>query len=307
MRVLITGASGFVGRWLAKALTDGGHAIIDIGTEVDVTDRAAIGKTISGAAPDAIVHLAAVAFAPDASADPGAAYSVAIGGTVNVLEAVRTLPRPSVVLVTGSSEVYGEPHPDDLPLRESSALRPRSPYSLSKAAQESVALAYAARYGLSIVVTRSFNHTGPGQRPVFVVPALAGRVRAFAAGEAPDIPVGNLDVRRDLMDVRDVTDAYRRILEAQATGGVAVGGLVLNVCSGRSVAIRDVLDELCRLAGVEPVIRVDPKLVRANDPAEIRGDATAVQALTGWAATTPLTKTLADVWAALPGPTTRGA
>lgn len=298
MRVLVTGASGFVGHWLSKALTDAGHDVIALGSEVDVTDAAAVDEALGASAPDAVAHLAAVAFSPDATADPYGAFSVAVGGTINVLEAVRHAARPPVVLVTGSSEVYGAPGPDDLPFRESSALRPQGPYSLSKAAQESVALAYAARYGLSVVVTRSFNHAGPGQRPVFVVPALAQRVRALASGEAEDIPVGNLDVRRDLFDVRDVADAYRRILEAQAGTVVEAGGLILNVCSGRSVAIRDVLEGLCRLAGLEPVIRVDPGLVRKLDPPEIRGDPSAIKALIGWEATTPLEKTLADVWAA---------
>jgi GDP-4-dehydro-6-deoxy-D-mannose reductase len=307
MRVLVTGASGFVGRWLTETLGGAGHEVIAIGHDVDVLDADSISQALIDASPDAIAHLAAIAFAPDASADPAAAFSVAIGGTLNVLEAARSAERPPAVLVTGSSEVYGAPRSDDLPLRESAPLMPRSPYALSKAAQESVALAYAARFGMRVAVSRSFNHAGPGQRPVFVVPALAERIRALVAGDASDIPVGNIDVRRDLTDVRDVVDAYRLLLEAALEGTVPRGGIVVNVCSGRSIAIRFVVEELCRLAGVEPVIRVDRDLVRPNDPPEIRGDATLLENLTGWRATTPLTTTLADVWASVAGiPATAG-
>ena len=298
MRVLITGARGFVGGWLTRALTEAGHEAIPTGAGFDVTDRDSVRFALTEGAPDAVAHLAAVAFAPDARSDPMRAFEVAVGGTVNVMEAVRAMERPPAVLVTGSSEVYGSPMADDLPLRENAPLLPESPYALSKAAQESVALAFASRHGLRVAVTRSFNHTGPGQRPVFVVPALAHRVRALAAGEASDIPVGNLDVRRDLSDVRDVAQAYRGLLEALMDGTVPRGGMALNVCSGQAVAIRFVLDELCRVAGVEPVLRVDPELVRPDDPPEIRGDGSTLEDLTGWRPTTPLTTTIADVWSA---------
>lgn len=301
MRVLVTGASGFVGGWLTRALTDAGHEVLaPEGLDVTIADD--VVDVLTELAPDAVAHLAAVAFAPDAASEPGRAFETTIGGTINVFEAVRQIPRPPAVLVTGSSEVYGAPGPDDLPLRETASVRPRTPYSLSKAAQESVGLAYAAREGLRVCVTRSFNHAGPGQRPVFVVPALAERVRAMAQGEATSIATGNLDVRRDLTDVRDVADAYRRLLEALLDGTVPAGGLLLNVCSGRAVAIRSVLEELCRLAGVEPVVTMDPGLMRPDDAPEIRGDATRIERLLGWRATTPLTTTLADVWAAIQAP-----
>lgn len=299
MRVLVTGASGFVGRWLCRALVAEGHQLLDGESRIDVTDRAALVEALARLEPDVIAHLAAISFGPDAGADPVRAFSVTVGGTVNLFEAARSMRRPPAILVTGSSDVYGTPAPADLPLRESAPLRPVKPYALSKAAQESIALAYAARHGLRVAVTRSFNHAGPGQRPVFVIPALAERVAAVARGETDVVPAGNLDVRRDVTDVRDVVDAYLRLLEALHNGSLGAAGVVVNVCSGRSVTIRWILEELCRLAGVEPQVRVDPALVRPDDAPEIRGDASAIERLVGWRATTALETTLADIWAAI--------
>lgn len=296
-RILVTGASGFVGRWLTAELSGAGHEVVDLEATIDVRDAAAVSAAVSRSRPEAIAHLAAVSYSPDASAEPGAAYAVAVGGTANVMEAARLLDPPPAVLVTGSSESYGAPTPQDLPLTERSPLRATSPYGISKLAQESVALAYAGRYDLRVVGTRSFNHTGPGQRAEFVVPALARRIREVARGRATQVPVGNLDVRRDLSDVRDVVRAYRLLLEAAMGTDFARGGAVVNVCSGNSVAIRWVAEELCRLAGIPVVLEVDPALVRQGDPPEIRGDFSRLASVTGWRPERQLAGALHDVWA----------
>ena len=301
MRVLVTGASGFVGRWLCRALSAKGHEVLDGENRLDVTDHRALSESLARTKPDAVAHLAAVAFGPDAGADPARAFAVTVGGTINLLEVVRSMGRPPAILITGSSEVYGTPAAGELPLTEGASLRPVKPYALSKAAQESIGLAYAARHGLRVVVTRSFNHAGPDQRPVFVIPALAARVAAVARGETNEVTAGNLDVRRDVTDVRDVADAYVRLLEWLHTEAPGGESLVLNVCSGRSVAIRWLLEELCRLAGVQPEIRIDPALVRSEDAPDIRGDASAIERLVDWRATTPLETTLADIWRATEG------
>ena len=297
MRVLVTGAGGFVGRWLTEALGRAGHAVAAPGrADLDVTVVDSVRRALARFEPDAVVHLAAVSFAPDARSDPSRALQINVGGTVNLLEAVRRSALPPVVLVTGSSEVYGAPASSDLPLTEASPLAPRTPYALSKAGQEGVSLAYAARYRLRLVATRSFNHSGPGQRPVFVVPALAGRILAVREGREAAIRVGNVDVRRDFTDVRDVAQAYRLLLEAAHEGRIEPGGAVFNVASGRAVAVREIIDRLCALAGVSPGISIDEALVRPDDPPEIRGDASALRRLTGWRPERPLAGTLADVW-----------
>lgn len=302
MRVFVTGAIGFVGQWLDKELRAHGHEVEAApGPDaLDIADLSGLARWLDHPAgrPDAVVHLAGMAFAPDAGHDPAEAFRVNVGGTAALFEALREIGIRPPVLVSGSADVYGKPRPQDLPLREGSPLAPNSPYSLSKVAQEGVAVEAAARYGFPLVVTRSFNHTGPGQRSVFVVPAMAQRVKAVQMGRESSIPAGNIDVRRDLTDVRDVVVAYRMLLEAVAAGGLSDPCTIVNVASGEAVAVRSIIERLCALAGVTPLIAIDQSLVRSNDPEEIRGDATLIRELVGWQPCIPLDQTLADLLAA---------
>lgn len=299
MRVLVTGGTGFVGRWLIDELRAAGHEAISTpgSDELDITDVDAVSEFVRQQRPDAVAHLAGVAYAGDARQDPGRALSVNEGGTRAVCEALRDQGAVPVV-VAGSSEVYGRPTADDLPLRENAPLRADEPYGLSKLAQERAALAAAARTALPVVVTRSFNMTGPGQRGEFVAPALARRVLDAQRSGIAAIPVGNLDVRRDIGDVRDAVRAYRLLLEGAAGGRVAPG-TVVNVCTGRATSIRRILDLLTQIVGVSAKPRTDPELVRANEAAEIVGDPTRLHELTGWEPAIPLEQTLRDLTEAL--------
>ncbi len=299
MRVLVTGATGFAGRWLARELEAHRHQVVAApgSADLDIADTVGVRSLVGAAAPDAVVHLAGVSFAGDARRDPGEALRVNVGGTAVLLDAVRRLPRPPVVLVTGSAEEYGPPRPEDLPLREDAPLLPTAPYGLSKLAQEAVALEIAGAHDLRLVVTRPFNHIGPGQRADFVVPAVAGRIAAVLAGRATSIRIGNADVRRDFTDVRDVVRAYRLLLEASAAGGLPETRTVVNVASGRAVSIRWIAETLMRLCGCTADLVVDPALVRPDDPPVVAGDATRLTALTGWAPEIPLEQTLADIMA----------
>jgi GDP-4-dehydro-6-deoxy-D-mannose reductase len=301
MRVLVTGADGFVGRWTVDELREAGHEVI--GTpprnELDIVDVEAIRSFVADVSPDAIVHLAGLAFGPDASRDPLHAERVNVMGTANVLNALTASIRlPVAVVVAGSADVYGNPDPHALPLRESASTRPSTDYGRSKLRQEATALAIGRESRIPLVATRSFNHTGPGQRAEFVAPALARRIVAAAADGRPDIPVGNLDVRRDVSDVRDVARAYRLILESLASGGMR-SGIVVNVASGRSVSVREIVAMLSDIAGCAVTPRVDPALVRDDDPPEVVGDATLLRELTGWEPRIPLRRTLEDLVASL--------
>ena len=197
------------------------------------------------------------------------------------------------VLVASSSEVYGAPEPGDLPISETAPLRADQPYGLSKVGAELAAFESGREMPLAVI--RSFNHTGPGQRSGFVVPALAARIVLAAERGDTVIPAGNVDVRRDFSDVRDVVRAYRLVLEALASGGSLDGTRIYNVASGRAVAIREIVDALAAIAGIEVGIAVDPALVRPDDPPEIRGDASLIASELGWRPTIPLEVTLRDV------------
>jgi GDP-4-dehydro-6-deoxy-D-mannose reductase len=293
VRILVTGASGFVGRWLVRELTTADHVPVGMDQRPDVRDREALARWIDAARPDAIVHLAAVAFGPDAAADPATALAINVGGTANLIECVRRHASAPALLVVGSSDVYAAPA-DSRPIDEDAALGPRGPYGLTKLGQEAVALAAAQRHGLRLIVVRPFNHTGPGQRPSFVVPALARRIAAVRSGAARSVPAGNLDVRRDIGDVRDVVRAYRLLVE-RLVEGVGPGDQVFNVATGETVSVREIIDRLAAIAGIEPVVEVDPSLVRPNDPPLIQGDAGRLRRLIGWRPEIPLARTLDEV------------
>jgi GDP-4-dehydro-6-deoxy-D-mannose reductase len=300
--VLLTGARGFVGRWLTAELESSGHTVIPAPPrrELDLSAPEAVSgvaAAVRAAQPDAVAHLAGMAYGPDATADPGRAIAVNAGGTGAVLAGLDAADSPAIALVVSTGDVYGPP--SRLPIREDAPLAAVDAYGRSKVEEERVALDAHAR-GRRLVIVRSFNHTGPGQREVFAAPALARRVVALKRGEASDIRAGNLDARRDFTDVRDVVRAYRLLLEKLVTGDeLGFEPPVVNVGSGRSIAIRDILETLCRLAGVPARVRVDPALLRANDTPEIYADITRLRTLTGWNPTIPLEQTLSDLLASI--------
>jgi GDP-4-dehydro-6-deoxy-D-mannose reductase len=297
VKILVTGASGFAGRWLVRELLAAGHETVSLppSSELDITDSIAIEAIVKSAEPDAIAHLAGLSYGPDARRNPERAFAVNEGGTKSVMSAASAMAKPTPVMVVSSAEVYGDPAQADLPLRESAPLHAGQPYGLSKLAAERVARESASAGGPSVVIARPFNHTGPGQRSEFVVPALAGRVLVARQKGDQSIRAGNVDVRRDFSDVRDVVRAYRLILESFTRSGPDTGPRIYNIASGRSVAIRDLAQRFAALAGIKIEISVDPSLVRATDPPEISGDASRIEADLGWRPSIPLDDTLKDV------------
>jgi GDP-4-dehydro-6-deoxy-D-mannose reductase len=309
VRILVTGSKGFVGKWLLAELQAAGHDIAHdpSPSHTDVRDAEATARWVAASQPDAIVHLAAEANPRAVDDDVSQALGVAVLGTLNIVTALAEYHRGTgtrpVLLVTSSSEVYGTPAPDDLPLKETAPVRPRTLYGQTKVAQEGIALGYGVRSGLRVVVARSFNQVGPGQSPQYAVPSFASRIVAARDERQVEVLVGNLDVRRDLTDVRDAVIAYRRLIEVAATTEAASDGLIVNVGSGRSVAMREVFGLLAAAAGARVEPRIDPALIRSGEPREIRADVQFLGKLTGWGPRIALEKTLADVVAAMPSAT----
>ena len=300
MRVLVTGANGFVGRHLVARLRAAGHDVvaaghIDHGGDVvpfDLRDSRNVARVIAGARADAVAHLAAQAFVPTSIADPLGTFEVNVGGTLRVLEAVRAANGRTRVLVAGSADAYGPQPPRCYPLVETTAPVPANPYAASKIAAEAFALAAARSYGLDVVVTRAFNHIGPGQDERFVVPSFAMQLARIAAGGNPLMRVGNLDAQRDFLDVRDVVHAYMLVLEGRATAGE-----MYNVASGKAVSIKELLRQLVTIARVGVEIRDDPERMRPADVPLVLGDAAKFRTATGWEPSISLATSLRDVYA----------
>ncbi len=284
MRVLVTGAAGFVGGHLLPRLEAAGWSVAASDREMDVSDPAAVEARVRDVEPDAIIHLAAVSSVATSWQQPELTYRVNYLGTRTVLEvAQRRVPTARVILVS-TADLYGSTEPGAPPFDESSELQPRSPYARCKAAADLLGGVYAER-GLDVVRVRPFNHTGPGQTDTFVLPSFARQVASIEAGRSePLMRVGNLDSVRDFLDIDDVTNAYVRLLDPMVASGT------YNVASGAGVRVGDALRTLCSLAGVEPRIEVASEFFRPTDFAV--GDAARLRAATGWQPSVPFDRTL---------------
>jgi len=255
LKILLTGADGFTGRPFSSHAIAAGHVIVPL--RADLTDRDALISEVLEVQPEAVVHLAGIAFV--GHADDAAFYAVNTTGTTNLLEALLQSPRrPRRVLLASSANVYG--NSEHSPLDEGLAPAPVNHYAMSKLAMEYMARTYADR--LDIIITRPFNYTGPGQDANFVIPKLAEHF----ARKAPSISLGNLDVEREFNDVRMVCDAYLQLL----SHGVA--GETYNVCSGRPYKLRHIIDTFTRLTGHALRVEIDPRFVRPNEVHRLCGN-----------------------------------
>ena len=306
-KILITGAGGFVGRWLLARLKNNlpaGSTVIALTNEdaaldadqlvnVDIRDHSRIAQLIKEAQPTAVIHLAAISSPPFAKANQRLTWDVNFTGTMNLAQAVLQHARDARVVFVGTSESYGGSfNKTKAPANESLVLDPTHPYAASKAAAD-LLIGQMARDGLKAIRFRPFNHTGPGQPPSFVVPAFAAQIAAIEAGEqAPVMKVGNLDAFRDFSDVRDIVDAYARAI-SQALSFEP--GLILNLASGQPRRIGDILAELVALAKVTIRVEPDPALLRPNEMPRAVGDASRAREVLGWKPSFEFHKTLMDV------------
>jgi GDP-4-dehydro-6-deoxy-D-mannose reductase len=286
MRTLVTGADGFAGRHAVARLRAGGATVVAF--EGDVRDADVCRAQVRAAAPDGVLHLAAIASVADAWRQPDAVHAVNVEGTRNVLAAVRQEAPGARVVVVSSAEVYGVVPDAAQPIAENTPAAPGSPYAASKAEAEQVARAS----GLDCVVARPFPHIGPGQDARFAIASFAYQIAAIERGEAAAVlRVGNLDARRDLTDVRDVAAAYEALLRSPAAHGT------YNVCSGTAHRIGDVLGRLLALARCAIAVETDPERLRPSDLPLLLGDPGRIERELGWRPAIPLEQTLADVLA----------
>lgn len=313
-RALVTGAAGFVGRWLLPELIGAGWEVIGagLGSAAHASDVAVGGVTwldadfrqlddvksvLDAARPDLVIHLAGIAYLPTAAADPGTAYETNVAATGRLLGELRVRRAAGLldptVLVIGSAEQYGRHEPAEMPLSESAAQRPLNVYAASKCAQEVIALQAARSGDLRVVCTRSFNHSGPGQAPQFLLPALVGRALELRREGGSVLALGNLTPVRDYLHVRDVAKAYLALGEAGVAG--AGSGEVYNVSSGRGHTVREVAERILARAGVDAEIRSDPAHVREADVPVLVGSSAKLQKATGWFPTHSLDDIIDDL------------
>jgi GDP-4-dehydro-6-deoxy-D-mannose reductase len=304
--ILVTGAAGFAGSHLLELLTGEGARVVawhrpdgtlpTIGNAaasanvtwqpVDLLDREAVYRAIEGSRPSAVYHCAGAAHVGQSWGSTTSTFAVNVRGTQHLFEGLRRAGIRARVVLPSSALVYASA---DVALTEDDQVVPRSPYALSKLAQEMVGQ-HAMSDDLHVTIARAFNHVGPRQDPRFAASGFARRIADIEAGRwEAEMAVGNLNARRDLTDVRDTIRAYRLILERGERGRA------YNVCSGHAVSIGDLLDMLLARARVPIRIRVDTVRYRPNDIPFLVGDCSRISAELGWSPQIPLDRTLDDL------------
>jgi len=310
MRILITGITGFAGshladyilenqaddqvfgliRWRSRMenilhIKDRIHLI-----EADLKDMVSLKKCLAEVQPDRIFHLAAQSFVPTSWICPAETFAINALGQINLFEAVLSLGISPKIQIAGSSEEYGLVNTDEVPMKETNPLRPLSPYAVSKVAQDLLGWQYYKSYGLKVVRTRGFNHTGPRRGEVFICSNFAKQiVEIEKKKKEPIIYVGNLEAKRDFTDVRDIARAYWLCLEK------GIEGEVYNIGTGKTYSIKEVLDMLLSLAKVEVKIEVDPLRLRPSDVPVLLSDSSKFRELTGWAPKISFGQSLQDL------------
>ena len=314
MRALITGITGFVGSHLAEFLMSKGYEVA--GTirwrsntanidhikdkikllECDIRDPYSFKKALEDFQPEEVYHLAAQSFVPTSWHAPQETLTTNIIGTVNLFEGIRLANINPKIQFAGSSEEYGLVHSHEVPITEDQHLRPLSPYAVSKVAGDRLSYQYHKSYGMKIVITRAFNHSGPRRGEVFVDSNFAKQVAEIEKGKRQHLVHGNLDAIRDFTDVRDVVRAYWLAMQKCDYGDP------YNICSGIGITIKEVLDMLLKMTNSKIDIKSDPTRMRPSDVVILVGDATKFKQKTGWAPEINYQKTLKDMldyWRAL--------
>ncbi len=300
MKYLITGSNGFVGRYFIEYLKNNEKEAVIYGADIsenslnpdityiqiDLNDRFAVYRMLEKIKPDYIIHLAAMSSVAQSWQDPAKCFLHNTSVFLNIADGVRELDIKCRILSVGSSEEYGI---YDEPMKENFVLHPKSPYSVARLSQEYLSKLYVDYFNLDIVMTRSFNHIGPRQNLKFVIPSFVHQLVKISKGKQKDIKVGNIDVVRDFLDVRDVVNAYYKILKNGKTREV------YNVCSGKGVRLRDIIEMISAKLNITPKIIVDNNRLRANEIMSVIGDNSKLKTEIGWEPKYDLQTTLKEM------------
>ena len=288
--LLVTGLSGFVGGHLQQALASSETWQLLAAKPHNLLDPASLDAWLQAGVPDAVIHLAGQTFVPAAFKDPAHTLQVNLLGTLNLLQALKRAGFNGTFLFVSSGDVYGQVAEKDLPISETLAPKPRNPYAVSKVAAELLCQQWGYAEGWRVLIARPFNHIGPGQAASFVVPSMAQQIVGAGAGaQRLTLEVGDIDVTRDFLDVRDVVSAYFVLLEHGRSGEI------YNLCSGVERTVRELIIEMARLAGVSVDLVQDPSRLRPADQRRVVGSAEKLQKDTGWKPSISITETLQSV------------
>jgi GDP-4-dehydro-6-deoxy-D-mannose reductase len=311
MRIIITGFSGFVSEHFVNYLESNKVKAeilgIDINLpdydysnynyckvkfeQVDLLNTGILENIIYTFQPEYILHLASYSSVGFSWKNPSLSFRNNINIFLNLMEIVREVTPGCRVLSVGSSEEYGNVNEENLPLMEEYPLAPVSPYAVARVSQEQLSKVYSSGYGLDVVMTRSFNHMGPGQKDIFVVSSFARQLVEIKKGLKPvnKLVTGDISVIRDFLDVRDVVDAYYRLLVNGERGEV------YNICSGQGISLQNLIDIMCETLEIEVEIQIDKNLVRPNDNRIVTGSNLKLQNVTGWKQSISLRDSVKDI------------
>lgn len=304
----VTGITGFAGSHLAELLLKKGYEVHGLCRwrsrteniqkfrrkihliEGDLLDAHSLQEALMDARPSVVFHLAAQSFVPASWTSPAVTLEINLVGPCNLFEAIRAAKLEPKIQIACSSEEYGLVKPNEVPMKENNPLRPLSPYGVSKVAMDFLGYQYFKSYGMKIVRTRGFNHTGPRRGEPFVCSSFSKQIAEIEKGKRePVIKVGNLEAKRDFTDVRDMVNGY--FLAAQN----GKPGEVYNICSGKTIKIKKMLDMLLKMAKVKVKVEQDPARMRPSDVPILHGSAAKFKRQTGWQAKIPFEKTLRDL------------
>ena len=309
-KYLITGSSGFVGRHFLDYLEDNKIKCQVLGLDldamsphrefeyvklttdsVDLLNQSDLERIIYDFQPNYILHLASFSSVAFSWKNPTLSFKNNVNIFLNLLEVVRKYKLKARILSIGSSEEYGNVNPSETPLTENSPLRPLSPYAVARVSQEMLSKLYAASYGLDIIMTRSFNHIGPRQKDIFVVPSFIRRIMEakLAGKEEMNLTTGDLSIVRDFSDVRDVVKAYYLLLKKGRKGEV------YNICSGLPTKLSEIIEITSQILEIKVQTEVNPDLIRPNDNPLIMGSNSKLKADTGWEKSYDLSQSINDI------------